>query len=60
MYNFEHFLQKMTLIPDLFPKLQTPTTVVKSISKKSCFRGTLDRQHGERQETQFQSQRQHF
>ena len=29
--NFEHFQKKMTLIADVFPKLQTPKNVVKQI-----------------------------
>ena len=49
----------MTLIADLFPKLRTSKNVVRSMSKKSRFKGPFDRQHGERVQTLFRSQPQH-
>ena len=49
----------MTLIADLFPKLRTPKNVVPYMSKKSCFKGPFDRQHGKRVETLLQSEREH-
>ena len=33
-FNLEHFQKKMTLIPDVFPKLQTPKNMVRSMPKK--------------------------
>ena len=44
--NFEHFQTKMILIADVFSKLRTPKTVVRSMSKKSRFGGCFDKQHG--------------
>ena len=55
----EHFLKKMNLIAFVFPKLRTPKDVVREMSKKSCFIGPIDRQHGQRAKTLFQSQREH-
>ena len=36
----------MTLIAYIFPKLWTPKNVVRSISKKSCFRKPFENQCG--------------
>ena len=36
----------MTLIADVFPKLRTPKHMVRSMSKKSHFRRSVERQHG--------------
>ena len=58
--NFIHFQKKMTVIADVFPKLQTPKNVVRSMSKKCRFRGTFEKQHGKRAQTLLKSQRQHF
>ena len=49
----------MTLIADLFLKLPTPENVARYMSKKSCFKGSFDRQHGKRVQTLLQSERQH-
>ena len=49
----------MTLIADLFPKLRTPENVVRYMSKKSCFKGPFDTQHGKRVQTLLQSGQQH-
>ena len=38
----------MTLIADIFPKLRVPKNVVRSMSKKSRFKGPFDMQHGKR------------
>ena len=48
----------MTLIADLFPKLRTPKTVVRYMSKKSSFKGPFDMQHGKRVQTLFRCERQ--
>ena len=47
--NFEHFQKKkMIFIADVFPKLRTPKNLVRSISKKSRFKGSFGKQHGKR------------
>ena len=53
--NLEHFQKKMTLIADFFPKLRTPENVVRYMSKKSCFKGPFDRQHGKLVQTLLRS-----
>ena len=45
----------MTLIPDFFSKLRTPENVVRYMSKKSCFKGPIDREHGKRVQTLLRS-----
>ena len=35
----------MTLIADVFPKLRTPKNMVRSLPKKSHFRGSIEKQH---------------
>ena len=45
------FKKKMTLIAEVFPKLRTPKNMVTSMSKKSRFRGSLERQHSNRAQT---------
>ena len=37
----------MTLTADVFPKLWTPKNTVRSMPKKSSFRGSAKKQHGE-------------
>ena len=49
----------MALIAHLFPKLRTPKNVVRYMSKKSCFKGPFDRQHGKRVQTPLRSEPQH-
>ena len=41
----------MTLIADVFPKLRTPENLVRSISKKSLFKGSFGKQDGKRAQT---------
>ena len=53
--NFYDF-KKTSLITVVFPKLRPPKDVVKQMSKKSRFKGTLDRQHGKCAETLCQSE----
>ena len=44
--NFEHFQKKkMSLIADVFPKLRIPKNLVRSMSKKSGFKGSFGKQH---------------
>ena len=50
--NFQHFeKKKITLIAEVFPKLQTPKSMVTSISKKSRFNGSFRKQYGKRAQT---------
>ena len=49
----------MTFIVEIFPILRTPKNVVRSMSKKSRFKGPFDRQHGKRVETLLRSDLQH-
>ena len=44
-FNLEHFQTKLTLIADIFPKLQTPKNMVRSMSNKSRFRASVENQH---------------
>ena len=47
-----HILQKeMTLIAEVFPKLRTQKNLVRSMSKKSSFKGSFGKQHGKRAQT---------
>ena len=46
--NFEHFRKKGTLIANVSPKLRTPKNVTRTMSKKSRFRGSLEKQHRKR------------
>ena len=50
----------MTLIPDVFPKLRTPKSTVRWSSKKSCFGGPFEKQHGKLAQTLLKSEREHF
>ena len=36
----------MSLIADVFSKLRTPKNLLRSMSKKSCFKGSFGKQHG--------------
>ena len=49
----------MTLIADVFPKVPAPKNMVREMSKKPCFSGPLDRQHGKWVETLLQSEWDH-
>ena len=49
----------MTFIVEIFPILRTPKNVVRSMSKKSRFKGPIDKQHGKRVETLLRSEPQH-
>ena len=43
----------MTLIADVFPNLWTTKNMVRSIPKKSRFRGSVENQHGKYAQTLF-------
>ena len=51
--NFEDFQKKMTLISYVFPKLRTPINMVRSMPKKSRFRGSVGKGHGKSAQTLF-------
>ena len=46
----------MTLIADVLPEISAPKTMVRLMSKKRCFRGPLDSEHGKSVKTMFQSE----
>ena len=50
----------MTLIAEVFPKLQTPKNMVTSISKKSSFKGSFPKQHDKRSQMLFKFPWQHL
>ena len=50
----------MTLIADVFSEITAPKNMVREMSKEPCFRGPLDRQHGNWVETHLQSEWQHL
>ena len=58
--NFENFQKKMTLIADVFSKLWIPKNMVRVFSKKSCFRGPFEKQHGKWDQTLLKSERRHL
>ena len=54
------FLEKMTLIVHLFPKLWTAKDLVRKISKKPCFGTSFERQYAKRSQKLLKSARQYF
>ena len=54
------FKQKMIVIANVFPKLETVTDVVRPISKKRRFRTSFDIQHVKTSQTLVKSARKHF
>ena len=54
--NYKHLLKKMTLIADVCPEIPAPKNMVRSMSKKPCFRGPLESEHGKLAEIMFQSE----
>ena len=59
--NFEHLQKKkMTLIAEVFPRVQTPKNMVTSMSKKSRFKGSFGKQHGKRDQTLLKFAWQYF
>ena len=50
----------MTLITEVFSKIRTPKNMVRSMSKKSRFKGSLGKQHGKWRQTLFKCQGQHL
>ena len=59
--NFEHIQKKkMTLIADVYPKLRTQKNLVRSMSKKSRFKGSFGKQHGKRAQTLLKFAWQHL
>ena len=50
----------MTLIAEVFPKLRTRKNIVRSMSKKSRFKGSFGKQHGKRAQTLLKFAWQHL
>ena len=50
----------MSVIADVFPKLRTPKNLVRSMSKKSRFKGSFGKQHGKRDQTLLKFEWQHL
>ena len=50
----------MTLIADVFPKLHTQKNLVRSMPKKSHFKGSFGKQHGKRAQTLLKFAWQHL
>ena len=50
----------MSLIPDVFPNLRTPKNLVRSMSKKSRFKGSFGKQHDKRAQTLLKFSWQHL
>ena len=50
------FEKKVTLIADVFPKLRTQKNLVRSMPKKSRFKGSFRKQHGKRVQTLLKCQ----
>ena len=51
--------KKMTLLADVFPKLETPKNLVRPMSKEGIFRGPFEKQHGKRAQPLLKSEQQH-
>ena len=50
----------MTVIADVLSEIPAPKNMVRSMSKRPCFRGLLDKQHGIWVETLLESEWQHL
>ena len=50
----------MNLIGDVFPKLRTPKNVVRSMSKKSRFRGSFEKKDGKQVQTILEFEQPHL
>ena len=60
-FKFWTFSKKrMTLTPEVFPKLRTPKNMVTSMSKNSRLNGTFGKQHGKRPQTLLKLSWQHL
>ena len=60
-FKFSTFWKKrMTLIPEVFPKLRTPKKMVTSMSKKSHLKGSFGKLHGKRPQTLLKFAWQHL
>ena len=59
--KFEHFQKKnISRIADVFPRIRRPENLVRSTSKKSCFKGSFGKEHGKRAQTLFKFAWQHL
>ena len=50
----------MNLMADLFREIPALKNMLRQMSKKTCFKGLLDKQHGKWVETLLQSESQHL
>ena len=50
----------MTLVADVFLEISAPKNMVSQMSRKTCFKGPLDREHCKWVETLLQSEWQHL
>ena len=50
----------MTLLADVFRKLRTPKTIVRSMPKKSLFRSSVENEHAKCPQTLFKFEEQHL
>ena len=48
--------KRNALIDHVYPEIPAPKNMVRKMSKKPCFRGPLERQHGKWVETLLQSE----
>ena len=58
--NFQHVQKKMTLIADVFSKLETAKNVVKKMPRKSRFKPPFDSQHAKGYQTLLKRAAKHF
>ena len=58
--NLENFQKKMTLIANVFRKLSTPKEIVRSMTKKSLFKRSAEKEHGKCYQTLFKFEGQHL
>ena len=58
--NLKHLPKNDAVIADVFWEIPVPKNMFRKMSKKPCFRGPLDRQHGKWVGTPLQSEWQHL
>ena len=58
MWNI--FKNKVSLLADVFPNIRNQKNVVTSISKKSCFRKTIEKQDIKQDQTLLKFERHHL
>ena len=58
--NFEYFETKYAPLTSCVSQITASENVVRKMSKKSCFRGPFDKQHGKRAQALLKSASQHL